>query len=47
MELAKLRKGFGLKGMYARAESLGGSVRCETEPDEGFEIHIDLPADNP
>ena len=47
MEQAKLRKGFGLKGMYARAEALGGSVRCETEPDEGFEIHIDLPADNP
>ena len=28
------------------AEALGGSVRCETEPDNGFEIHIDLPADN-
>ncbi|HIX08890.1 MAG TPA: sensor histidine kinase [Firmicutes bacterium] len=47
MDQAKLRKGFGLKGMYARAEALGGSVRCETEPDEGFEIRIDLPADNP
>ncbi len=46
MEQSRLRKGFGLKGMYARAEALGGSVRCETEPDNGFEIHIDLPADN-
>ena len=45
MERSKLRKGFGLKGMFARAESLGGSVSCETEPGEGFEIDIELPAD--
>ena len=46
MDAAKLRKGFGLKGIYARAEALGGSVRCETEPDEGFELRIDLPEDS-
>ena len=46
MEASKLHKGFGLKGIYARAESLGGTVRCETEPGEGFELRIDLPDDN-
>lgn len=46
MNPQKLHQGFGLKGMYARAEALGGSVHCETEPDEGFELRIDLPADN-
>lgn len=45
MEASKLHKGFGLKGIYARAEALGGTVRCETEPDEGFELRIDLPDD--
>ena len=43
---AKLKKGFGLRGMTARVESLGGEVSFESEPDEGFEIHISLPADN-
>ncbi len=46
MEKSKLKKGFGLKGMCARAEALGGSVHCETEPDEGFELHIEIPDDN-
>lgn len=45
MKLTKLKEGFGLRGMSARAEALGGSVRFETEEDEGFEIHITLPAD--
>ncbi len=45
MEITKLREGFGLRGMSTRAEALGGSVRFETEKDEGFEIHITLPAD--
>ncbi len=46
MDSSLLRKGFGLNGICARAEALGGSVLCETEPDEGFELRIDLPADN-
>ena len=39
------KEGFGLTGMHRRAESLGGSVWFETEPDEGFEIHLTLPPD--
>ena len=45
MEISSLKEGFGLSGMHARAESLGGNVWFETEPDEGFEIHLTLPAD--
>ena len=45
MELSSLKEGFGLTGMHARAASLGGSVYFETEPDEGFEIHLNLPMD--
>ena len=45
MSLTQLKEGFGLRGMSMRAEALGGSVRFETEADEGFEIHITLPAD--
>ena len=42
---ANLKKGFGLKGMTARAEALGGQISFESEEDEGFEIDIVLPAD--
>lgn len=45
MAITKLKEGFGLRGMSARAEALGGTVRFETEEGEGFEIHITLPAD--
>ena len=45
MKLSSFREGFGLKGMQKRAETLGGSVWFDTEPDEGFEIHISLPLD--
>lgn len=45
MEIAQLKEGFGLNGMHSRAESLGGNVWFETEPDEGFEIHMILPSD--
>ena len=45
MEAGALKEGFGLTGMHRRAESLGGSVWFETEPDEGFEIHMTLPPD--
>ncbi|MBO5046192.1 MAG: sensor histidine kinase [Clostridia bacterium] len=45
-DISKLAEGFGLKGMRARAESLGGSVYFDAEEDEGFEIHLTLPLDN-
>ena len=45
LNLASLKEGFGLTGMHRRAESLGGNVWFETEPDEGFEIHMTLPPD--
>ncbi len=45
MDAGKLKEGFGLSGMHRRAESLGGTVWFETEPDEGFEIHMTLPSD--
>ena len=45
MDISALKEGFGLRGMHARAESLGGSVWFETELDEGFEIHLRLPLD--
>ena len=47
VEINKLKEGFGLTGMSSRAESLGGDVWFVSEPDEGFEIHLTLPADNP
>ena len=45
MDISRLKEGFGLTSMHARAESLGGNVWFETEPDEGFEIHLTLPLD--
>ena len=45
LEADALKEGFGLTGMHRRAESLGGNVWFETEPDEGFEIHLTLPPD--
>ncbi len=44
-DITALKEGFGLSGMHARAESLGGEVWFETEPGEGFEIHLILPSD--
>lgn len=46
MDAEKLKEGFGLSGMHRRAESLGGTVWFETEPDEGFAIHMTLPFDS-
>ena len=45
-DIASLKEGFGLTGMHARAESLGGNVWFETEEGEGFEIHLTLPTDS-
>ena len=44
-EQGSFKLGFGLTGMMRRAESMGGKIRFETEPDEGFEIHLSLPCD--
>ena len=46
-ELNTLNEGFGLSGMKARAQALGGTVELSAEPDEGFEIRISLPDDGP
>ena len=45
-DIASLKEGFGLSGMHARAESLGGTVWFETEEGEGFEVHLTLPTDS-
>ncbi len=45
MAQSELEEGFGLSGMRARAEALGGEISFVTERDEGFEIHITLPLD--
>ena len=45
-DISTFQEGFGLMGMHARAESLGGDVWFETEPGEGFEIHLVLPCDS-
>ncbi len=45
MKISNLKEGFGLSGMTRRAKSLGGTVWFETEPGEGFEIHLTLPLD--
>ena len=44
-DAGEFKEGFGLTGMRRRAESLGGSISFETEPDDGFEIHLTLPLD--
>lgn len=43
LETSELKEGFGLTSMHRRAESFGGRVWFETEPGEGFEIHLILP----
>ena len=43
----ELKEGFGLSGMTGRAEALGGELWFVSEPEEGFEIHLVLPADPP
>ena len=41
---ARFKEGFGLSGMRAKAESLGGMVNFSSAPGEGFEIRLSLPA---
>ncbi len=45
IEVGALREGYGLSGMRARAEALGGTVWFVSEREEGFEVHISLPCD--
>ena len=42
-DMSKFKEGFGLSGMRAKAEALGGMINFSSEPDEGFEIRLSLP----
>ena len=42
-EMGKFKEGFGLSGMRAKAEALGGMINFSSEPGEGFEIRLSLP----
>ena len=44
VDMKAFEEGFGLSGMRAKAESLGGMVHLSSEPGEGFEICLSLPA---
>lgn len=44
-DINALSEGLGLSGMRKRAERLGGTVRFDSEENEGFEINMTLPAD--
>ena len=42
-DMKTFKEGFGLSGMRAKAEKLGGMVRFDSEEGEGFEIELSLP----
>lgn len=44
-DMGTFKTGFGMRSMRSRAESLGGKVHFSAMPEEGFEISIQLPAD--
>ncbi len=44
VDMKTFKEGFGLSGMRAKAESLGGMVHFSSERDEGFEILLSLPS---
>ncbi len=44
VDMRQLREGFGLTAMRTKAESLGGMVHYSSEPGEGFELLLSLPA---
>ena len=46
MDPREFKEGFGLSGMHARAEALGGDIHFETEVGEGFEIRLTLPIED-
>lgn len=41
--MKEFKEGFGLSGMRAKAESMGGMVNFSSEEGEGFEIRLSLP----
>lgn len=43
VDMKNFKEGFGLTGMRAKAESLGGMVNFSSEEGEGFEIRLSLP----
>ncbi len=43
VDMADFKEGFGLSGMRAKAEALGGMVQFSSECGEGFEIRLSLP----
>lgn len=42
-DMKTFKEGFGLSGMRAKAEKLGGMINFSSETDEGFEIRMSLP----
>ena len=42
-DMSKFKEGFGLSGLRAKAEALGGMINFSSEPGEGFEIRLSLP----
>ena len=44
VDMNEFREGFGLSGMHAKADALGAMMRLSSEPGEGFEIRLSLPA---
>ena len=45
LPIEELQTGFGLTTMRDRAKSLGGEISFHSEPEEGFEILLIMPAD--
>ncbi len=45
LEIGQLKEGFGLSGLKREAARLGGEASFVSEKEEGFEIHLRLPAD--
>lgn len=43
-DMKTFKEGFGLSGIRAKAESLGGMIHFSSEKDEGFEILLSLPS---
>ncbi|MBQ4053769.1 MAG: hypothetical protein IJD33_05470, partial [Clostridia bacterium] len=47
LDTENFKSGFGLTTMRDRARVLGGEMYVMSEPDEGFELNITLPIDEP
>ena len=44
VDMKTFEEGFGISGMRAKVQSLGGMLHLSSEPGEGFEICLSLPA---